>query len=118
MGVDMNLFGPDFIQKPWNYNKDFLTYAWNNKTARFGYLSIKVLCNCVPSLALFWAILEGHDYITNKLACLVRSAFNHEYIKVVITAIASVGLHLIEPFYMSTFSENEHYSLHPQGAFH
>ena len=44
----LSLFGPDLIQKPWNYNVDFKTYMKNEgesvhlfhlKDARFGCLS-------------------------------------------------------------------------------
>ena len=43
---------------------------------------------------------------------MVRSALNHEYIKVVISSVASIGIHLIEPFYVKTISiDATHHSL-------
>ena len=74
------LFGPDLIQKPWNYHKDFITdmskteevvHLFHMKDARFGCLS-----RCASIVLHHWehfrSYLERHDYITNKLACLVR----------------------------------------------
>ena len=69
---------------------------------------IGYLAKCCGLVCHHWndfdSFLEGHEYITNKLACLVRSALNLDYIKVIIASVASIGLHLIEPFYVKTIS--------------
>ena len=47
---------------------------------------------------------------TNTLACLVRDALNLEYIKVVVTVVACIGLHLVEPFRAKTIGKTATHS--------
>ncbi len=56
------------------------------------------------------AFLESHDYVTNKLACLVGDAMQLEYIKVIIAVVASLGVHLIAPFHVMTISSHSVHS--------
>ena len=48
--------------------------------------------------------MDSHDYITNKLACLVRDALGLEYIKVVAGIVAVTGTQLIAPYNAMTIS--------------
>ena len=114
----LNLFGPDNVQKPWNYHKDFVVYLKRNsktphlfhmKDARFGQLS-----RCCAIVAYHWhdfqSFLDSHDYISNKLACLVRDAMNLEYVQVVIAVVASIGMQLISPFHATTIATDSNHS--------
>ena len=69
----LNPFGPDLIQKPWNYHKDFMTFLHQNgrtphlfhlKDAMFGALS-----QCCAIVCYHWSyiienVLASHDYVT------------------------------------------------------
>ena len=114
----LNLFGPDMIQKPWNYNKDFnafmdrrgkKVYLLHLKDARFGYLSkcCGIVCHHWDDFVDF---LISNENITNKLACLCRDALKLDYIKVICAVVASMGLHLIEPFHAKTISSRENHT--------
>ena len=48
--------------------------------------------------------METHDYITNKLACLVRDALKLEYVKVVIAVVATMGVQLVSPYHFRTIA--------------
>ena len=104
----LNLFGPDMIQKPWNSNSDFElfmkrkgkpVYLFHLKDERFACLP-----RCAAIVIYHWNgflnFLDQHDYITNKLACLVRDAMEMEYILVVLTAVAAFGIHLVSPYFV------------------
>ena len=108
----LNLFGPEMLSKPWNYHSDFLTYLtrlgrkshlFHMKDARFGRLS-----RCAAIMCYHWDdfknFLDSHDYVTNKLACLVRDSLNLEYIKVVVAVVACMGIHLVSPYHAKTIS--------------
>ena len=115
----LNLFGPDLIQKPWNYYSDFKTtlkkmgkamHLFHMKDARFGLLSL----SCAISIfhwADFEKFLDAHDYITNKLACLVRDGMQHEYVMVIACVCAAYGIHLIIPFHHKTKGQSDHFTL-------
>ena len=114
----LNLFGPDNIQKPWNYNKDFCLSLkdqgkqptlFHLKDARFGALSKSCAIMCYHWND-FWDFLEEHDYITNKLACLVRDALALEYIKIVAAVVAVIGIQLVTPFHALTISKGATHS--------
>ena len=115
----LNLFGPSFIQKPWNYHKDFVTFLkkknkdvhlFEFKDSRFASLSesAAVVCHHWDDFIEF---LDQHDYITNKLACLVRDAMKFEYILVVLAVIATFGVQLISPYFFKTISKANHSQL-------
>lgn len=108
----LSLFGPDNIQKPWNCYKAFQVFMHRSSTplhlfllkdARFGALSKSSAVMCYH-WDDFCSFLSSHEYVTNKLACLVRDALSLEYIKVVISVIAAFGLHLVAPFHAMTIS--------------
>ena len=116
----LNLFGPDWIQKPWNYNRDFKTHVAKNgnrnihlfslKDAHFGCLS-KSAAVTLYHWNDFKSFLENQDTITNKLACLIRDAMAFDYIKTVLAVVAAFGVHLIEPFFIITKSKATHSEL-------
>ena len=74
------------------------------KDHRFGCLSIAaaVLLHNYESLTSF---LDENPQISNKLACAVRELLNLPYLKVIFCAFASLGIHLIEPFYARTIQQ-------------
>ena len=111
----LNMFGPDWIQKPWNYYLDFKTHMnkeqgdkkvhlFSLKDARFGCLS-KSAAVALYHWADFESFLNTHDTITNKLACLTRDAMKFGYIKTVLAVVAAFGIQLIEPFFIITKSQ-------------
>ena len=115
----LSLFGPDLIQKPWNYHEDFethmkkqqkKTHLFHMKDGRFGLLS-----QCSAVICYHWEdfqnFLDGHDYITNKLACLVHDAMQFEYIPVILATIAAFGPHLIHPYFAKTKGRSTHSQL-------
>lgn len=115
----LSLFGPDNIQKPWNYYDDFKTFLnraekkehlFLLKDARFAMLSrsCAIVSYHWDDFALF---LDQNDYITNKLACLVRDGMAFEYIQVIIAVIAAFGVHLVSPFFVKTKGKSKHTEL-------
>ena len=62
----------------------------NVKGARFGCLS-----RCAAIACHHWAdfshFLDTHDHITNKLACLVCHSLDHEWIKIVVAVVTTLG---------------------------
>ena len=54
--------------------------------------------------------LDTHDYVTNKLACLVRDVINLEYIRVIIAVVAAIGTHLINPYHTKTINTDSTHS--------
>ena len=48
--------------------------------------------------------LSSHPHINNKLACLVRELQNLPHLKVIYSAFALLGVHVIEPFHARTIS--------------
>ena len=114
----LSLFGPDNINKPWNYYKDFRIYLEQKeksihlfllKEARFGALSRSAAIMCYH-WDDFFSFLSSHDYITNKLACLVRDALSLEYVKVVVSVVAIVGMQIITPYHAMTISKTATHS--------
>ena len=80
------------------------------KDARFGLLS-----RCSAIVIYHWEdlkdFLTSHDYITNKLAILVRDTMcNHEFTKIMITTVAAIGLQVISPYHAVTISKNSTHS--------
>ena len=115
----LNLFGPDCIQKPWNYHKDFTidmnkkgkkVSLFQMKDFRFGALSKSCAVVCYHWQD-FVEFLEGHDYVTNKLACLVRDGMSNEYIKPVIAVTAAFGIHVIQPYFAKCKGNSTHSQL-------
>ena len=112
----LNLFGPDMIQKPWNYYDDFKTMLKRNnkeshlfhlKDGRFGLLSL-----CCAICCFHWedfrTFLDTHNYVTNKLACLVRDGMEKDYVKVVACVIAAFGVQLVIPYHFKTKGGSDH----------
>ena len=115
----LSLFGPDLIQKPWNYHEDFeifmkrqgqKTHLFHMKDGRFGLLS-----QCSAIICYHWEdftdFLDQHDYTTNKLACLVHDTMQFEYIPVILSTIASFGPHLTHPYFAKTKGKSTHSEL-------
>ena len=79
------------------------------KNARFGALSKSsaIMCFHWDDFNVF---LNTHEYIINKLACLVRDALCLEYIGVVVAVIAVIGVQLIAPYHAMTISNKSTHS--------
>ena len=58
----------------------------------------------------FSKFLETHEYITNKLACLVRDGLALEYVKIVVAVIAVIGIQIIAPYHALTISTSATHS--------
>ena len=108
----LSLFGPENINKPWNYYKDFCTFLQRKdrrvhqfllKDARFDTLSKSFATMCFHWND-FNVFLRTNEYITNKLACLVRDALCLEYIKVVVAVISVIGFQLIASYHAMAIS--------------
>ena len=115
----LNLFGPDLVQQPWNYHSDFVimlqnmgkvTHLFHMKDSRFGLLSLSCAI-CIFHWDDFDKFLNTHNYITNKLACLVRDGMEHEYVTVVASVCAAFGVHLVIPFHFKTKGKSDHSTL-------
>ena len=74
------------------------------KDQRFGCLSraSAVLLFNIEHIAGF---LATNPHISNKLACLIRELLNLPHMKVIYTALALLGIFLIEPFYARTIAK-------------
>ena len=59
----------------------------------------------------FDEFLDTHNYITNKLACLVHDGMEHEYVKVIACVCAAFGIHLVIPFHYKTKGNSYHSTL-------
>ena len=108
----LSLFGPDNIQKPWNYHKDLKTQLQRNgksmnlfqmKDMRFGLLS-QSCARVYYHWDDFVEFFEKQDYVTNKLACLCRDAMDLPHIRTVAATLAAFGIHLVSPFFSKTKS--------------
>ena len=119
--IDMmlRLVAPEFSNKSWNYNKAFEKFLKSNgaenllfeyKDHRFGCLSraAAVLVYIYDWLKLF---LDENPQITNRLACLIRDVFELSYMKVIFVVIASLGIHLVEPFLARTIQSGTTHSI-------
>ena len=114
----LKLVAPEYVQKPWNYYKQYRCYLENKevefslfsyKDHRFGCLSraAAVLLHNYEHLSSF---LDENPQISNKLACGVRELLNLPYLKVIFCAFASLGVQLIEPFYARTIQQGTTHS--------
>ena len=108
----LKLVAPEYLHKTWNYCNLFKNYLERNgvpmilfsyKDQRFGCLSraASVLLFYYNHLSDF---LEKNPQICNRLACLVRDLLNLPYLKVIFVAFASLGVHVVEPFYARTIA--------------
>ena len=102
-----NLFGPNMVQKLWDYRKDFTkmlkrsgkkSCLFHLKESKFGLLSLSCAIFCLH-WDNFRTFLDTHNHVTNKLKCLVRDGIENDYVKVVICVISSYGVHLVIPYH-------------------
>ena len=75
------------------------------KDERFGCFP-KACAVCLYSRDILQEFLLGHPDIDNRLACLVRDIYNHEYVKLCLVVVAAFGIQLIEPFHAKTISKS------------
>ena len=110
LDIMLKLVAPEYSHKMWNYYNEFCLYLDTHKVEkvmfaykdqRFGCLSraAAVLLFLYEHLANF---LTENTQIVNKLACLARELLELPYIKTVFLVFAAIGIHIIEPFYVST----------------
>ena len=115
----LSLFGPDNIEKPWNYHKDLNDqlkredrpmHLFQLKDMRFGLLS-QSCARVFYHWNDFCTFFESLDYVTNKLACLCRDAMNLPHIRLVAATLAAFGIHLVSPFFAQTKGKSTHTEL-------
>ena len=81
------------------------------KDYRFGLLSKSCAIMCYHWQD-FLDFLESHDYVTNKLACLLRDGMSNNYVKIVIAVAAAFDPQLIQPFFAKTKGKSTHSDLY------
>ena len=54
--------------------------------------------------------LQSNPHISNRLACLVRGLLEIPYLKTVFVVFATLGVHLVEPFYARTIEDTATHS--------
>ena len=114
--VSLRLVSPDFDHKPWNYSGAFSLFIAPQKNLakrlqkeRFNAFPF----SCGLALHLdspICAFLAKYSNITNTLACIVRSFEELEYLRILATVGAIIGIHLVEPFLSLTTSTTVDYS--------
>ena len=106
----LRLVAPEYSHKPWNRHKQFMVYLRERdldghlfcyKDARFGCL-FKAAAIAIYNFDNISCFLEDFPDINNRLACLVREVMVLPYLKPVLVVWATLGLHLVEPFYART----------------
>lgn len=84
-----------------------VSHLFHLKDGRFGLLSL-----CCAICCFHWEdfrnFLDSHNYVTNKLACLVRDGMDNEYVKVVSCVIAAFGIHLVILYHFKTKGKSDH----------
>ena len=111
----VRLVSVDYNHKSWNKSKEFGIFIGEEKNKakalkkerfnRFVYLSAVVLHH-QDQVQEF---LSKYDTITNTLACIVRAFEECEFLSVLLTATALLGIHLVEPFLSVTYFETPDY---------
>ena len=111
----VRLVSVDYNHKSWNKSKEFGIFIGEEKNKakalkkerfnRFVYLSAVVLHH-QDQVQEF---LSKYDTITNTLACIVRAFEECEFLSVLLTATALLGIHLVEPFLSVTYFETLDY---------
>ena len=114
--VSLRLVSQDFDHKPWNYSGAFSLFIAPQKNLakrlqkeRFNAFPF----SCGLALHLdspICAFLAKYSNITNTLACIVRSFEELEYLRILATVGAIIGIHLVEPFLSLTTSTTVDYS--------
>ena len=83
------------------------TYLFHMKDSRFGLLSLSCAI-CIFHWETFEKFLDSHNYINNKLACLVRDGMQHEYVNIVACVCAAFGVYLVIPFHFKIKGKSNH----------
>ena len=79
------------------------------KDERFGCFP-KACAVCLYSREILQEFLMSHPDIDNRLPCLVRDIYGHEYLKLVMAVVAVFGIQLIEPFHATTISKQSNHN--------
>ena len=118
LDIMLKLVAPEYNHKMWNYYKQFTLYLETHdieplmfayKDQRFGCLSraAAVLIFLYEPLGNF---LSDNPQIVNKLACLARELLQLPYLKTIFLVFASLGIHIIEPFFAKTIQTTSTHS--------
>ena len=108
----LKLVAPEYKYKIWNYYGQFTHYLEQRevdltflsyKDQRFGCLS-RASAVLLYNYEHLQGFLSSNPHISDKLACLVRELLTLPHMKVIYTAFALLGIHLIEPFYSRTIT--------------
>ena len=111
----VRLVSSDFNHKSWNKSREFDIFLGEEKNKakalkkerfnRFVYMSAVVLHH-QDEVQEF---LAKFDTITNTLACIVRAFEECEFLTVLLTATAILGIHLVEPYLSVTYFDTPNY---------
>ena len=103
------LVSSDYNHKSWNYSKSFELFLENEKNKakalrkerfnRFVYLAAVVLHHQEQ----VQEFLQKYDTVTNTLACIVRAFAECEFLSVLLTVTALIGIQLVEPYLSVTY---------------
>lgn len=111
----VRLVSSDFNHKSWNKSREFDIYLGEEKNKakalkkerfnRFVFMSAVVLHH-QDQVQEF---LAKFDTITNTLACIVRAFEECEFLTILLTATAILGIHLVEPYLSVTYFDTPNY---------
>ena len=106
----LRLVTHDYDHKAWNKADEFdiFIHPYVNPAKRLIKERFNSLVySCAVTLALdskVTAFLEKYQYITNTLACIVRSFESVEYLRILAAVGVIMGTHLVEPYLSLTSS--------------
>ena len=118
LDILLKLVAPEYSHKQWNYYKEFCLFLESQDTEavmfaykdqRFGCLSraAAVILYLLEALGNF---LVDNPQIVNKLSCLARDLLQLPYLKTIFLVFASLGIHVIEPFFAKTIQTSSTHS--------
>ena len=118
LDILLKLVASEYSHKQWNYYKEFCLFLQSQdvepvmfayKDQRFGCLSraAAVLLYLLEALGNF---LADNPQIVNKLSCLARDLLQLPYLKTIFLVFASLGIHVIEPFFAKTIQTSSTHS--------
>ena len=118
LDIMLKLVAPEYSFKQWNYYSQFCLFLegqglepvmFSYKDQRFGCLSraAAVMLYLFEPLEDF---LKENPQIVNKLSCLARDLLQLPYLKTIFLVYASLGIHVIEPFFAKTIQTSTTHS--------
>ena len=109
----LKLVAPEYSHKQWNYHRLYVNFLeqknvenvlFSYKDQRFGCLS-RAAATLLFNYDWLELFLNQNPQINNRLACLVRELLELPYIKTVFAVFATLGIHIVGPFYCRTIEK-------------